>query len=191
MLLMGTLQRIRVTWTNFPGAPGYSNFFCNDADPNVLAPSIRLFFEAIKGLLPQNTTIQYPSASDTVTTETGQIVGTVPVSALTATVSSAVGAFSGSSGGVVHWLTSGFSAGRRVRGRTFLVPLTNGAYDTNGSLSTAALGTLTTAASGLVTAGSPTFVVWARPTSFRAGSAHTVTASSVPDLSAVLRSRRV
>ena len=103
---------------------------------------------------------------------------------------------------MTHLLTAGFVAGRRVRGRWFIVPLIATGYDTAGSLSTAAQTTLDTAATALVTAFAGDMVVWARPfpgrdaspgvpaVPARSGSVHPIIDVTVPDLAVSLRSRR-
>ena len=182
------VDRIQVSWQNWPGAPGVSTFY-GDATLGML-DGISSFFDAIKGLLPLNLTITVPSTGDDVDPQTGEVVGswsqapTTPVR-----TGSNVAVYAGSTGAVVHWRTGGVVGGRRVRGRTFLVPLV-GAYDSGGSLSSGAISTLQTAANGLVSTAGSAFSVWHRPTQFVAGSTHQVTSASVPDLAVVLRSRR-
>ena len=185
-----SIQRSRVVWSNFPGAPGYSNFYWNEAVPSAEVASLKSFFEAIKTLIAGGAVLTYPSSVDVIDETTGNITSSTPITQQTPTTATGSGAFSGASGAVVHWITDGFVGGRRVRGRTFLVPLTGGSFDTNGSILTSALTTLQTAASALVTATTPAMSVWRRPTAFTAGSVHTVSSAVVPDLAAVLRSRR-
>jgi len=64
------------------------------------------------------------------------------------------------------------------------------AFEANGTIAAAALTTIQTAAAGLVTSAAGSLRVWSRPTDFRLGSNHQVVSSRVPDLAAVLRSRR-
>jgi hypothetical protein len=186
-----TIHRLRVTWNNFPGAPGYSNFYTRDADIQSLATAVRAMFEANKGLFPSGMTWTYPSVMDAIDELTGTITGSDPITPPAGNASTGSGVYAGSAGAVVNWLTDTFVNGRRVRGRTFLVPLAGAQFDTNGSLATSAVSTLQTSAAGLVTAQSGKMCVWHRPTTFAAGSAPFVTGSNVPDLAAVLRSRRV
>ena len=82
------------------------------------------------------------------------------------------------------------AGGRRIQGRTFLVPLVASAFDSTGTISTAALATLQTAANGLVAYDTIDPVVWKRPTPFTVGSFATITEARIPDMAAVLRSRR-
>jgi len=185
-----TIERQRVLWTNFPGAPGYTNFY-SSGTMSTIAPAIRSFFEAIKALLPTSVTLVYPNTVDQINEATGAITGSYAYTpALANTTGTTAGIFSGATGAVVNWNTDTFINSRRVRGRSFLVPLSGSAFDTNGSLDDTKRGTIQTAAAALVTAGSGAFVVWHRPTQFTSGSAAAMTSAFVPDLAAVLRSRR-
>jgi hypothetical protein len=96
-------------------------------------------------------------------------------------------------GAVITWRTGGIRNNRRVRGRTFLVPLYNTVFAADGSLASTTITTLGTAAAALSSSsGSPDLGVWARPTAPGAsdGEWHVVTSHSIPDMGAVLRSRR-
>ena len=134
-------------------------------------------------------TIQTSGTCDLVNEATGAITGAAATANPAVVTGQHNGVYAGSTGAVVRWQTAGYVSGRRVQGKTFLVPLVQ-AFDTQGSIATTALTTLTNAANGLVTAGSGDFVVWHRPTAFASGSSHPVTGALVPDLAAVLRSRR-
>jgi hypothetical protein len=91
---------------------------------------------------------------------------------------------------VITWLTGLVHQGRRVRGRTFLVPTANQFFDTNGTLAAAFLTNLRTAAAAYIaTAVNP--AIWARPDPGTTnGAAFAVAAASVADKVAVLTSRR-
>jgi len=153
--------------------------------------AIRAFFQSFVSQLPSNLTIQVPSTGDVVSETTGAITGSWSVGSTPVVVTgSNVGAYAGNAGAVVHWLSGGVVAGRRVRGRTFLVPLAGTAYDSAGSISSTFLTTLQTAAATYVTAQAGVAVVWARPAPGRTGSLHSIVSSRVPDLAVTLRSRR-
>jgi hypothetical protein len=188
---MASLFKITALWQNWPGAPGYTNFYVLEAGPITTATDgIRAFFDAIKGVIPSGITITVQPSGDQINDTNGNITGAWSVDPAPAVVTgSAAGTYAGNAGGVVSWRTNGVVANRRVRGRSFLVPLASTVYDTNG-LTSAAIATLQGAASGLVTAVSPNLAVWSRPTQLRSGSSHPVTSATVPDLSASLRSRR-
>jgi len=149
------------------------------------------FFNSIVALLPSGLTISVPSSGDLVEDQNGKLSGTWSVGATPPVVTgSGLGAYAGNAGAVVHWLTAGVANSRRVRGRTFLVPLLPGAYDSTGSLATTTITTLTNAANGLVAGAGGNFLVWHRNTPFAQGASFPVTSVRVPDLAVSLRSRR-
>ena len=184
-----TILRIRSTWQNWPGAPGITDFYTNDLTVATYVPVVRSFWDAIKALLPNGISIQVSGAADEINEVNGQLVGSQSTTTPAAVLGTAAGAYAGASGAVVNWNTSGVISGKRVRGKTFLVPLV-GVNDTSGSLTTGTITSLQTAAAGLITGFGGTLVVFARPREFTGGQAHVVTSASVPDLAAVLRSRR-
>lgn len=152
--------------------------------------AIRTFFNALITFLPSGLTVQVPSSGDVISETDGTITGTWSVASTPAVVTgSAVASYAGNAGGVIHWLTAGVVVGRRVRGRTFIVPMVS-AFDTSGSLSSGALTALSNAAAAYVTGQAGVAVVWSRPAPGRSGSLHSITSSRVPDLAVSLRSRR-
>lgn len=188
---MANLFKITALWQNWPGAPGYTNIYVLEAGPITNATNgLRAFFQAISALLPLNMSVTVQPSGDQINDANGNITGAWSVDpAPTPVVGSGSATFAGNAGAVVSWRTNGVVGNRRVRGRTFLVPMSPGIFDTNG-LTPGAISTIQGAAAGLITACDDNLAVWSRPTSLRAGSSHVVTAATVPDLSASLRSRR-
>ena len=200
-------SRVNCAWQNFPGAPGVSVFWLENAT-QARVDAIRTFFNSIAGLIPTGTTITVPGSGDVLNDSDGKISSTWSVTTPPAVVTgTGAGAYAGQTGMVVHWLTAGVINGRRLRGRTFIVPTVNTTFETNGSPTSAAINTLNTAANTLVGALGLDFVVWSRPVKAhtkydpesgaptnvpaRAGSTANVTGVRVPDLAITLRSRRV
>jgi hypothetical protein len=149
------------------------------------------FLNALVGYIPAGLQITVQATGDIIMDTDGSLAGTWGEAPVAVVQGSSAGNYTGASGAVVHWLSSGVVRGRRVRGRTFLVPLGPNAYDVGSGLTTAAITAIKNAADGLVTAGGGGFVAWSRPAGFSAGSSHAVTGTRVPDLAAVLRSRRM
>lgn len=199
MVLVANIARLSVAWQNWPGAPGVTQLYFDPTtsmQPQVDA--VRAFFFSIQGLLPTGLTINVPASGDLLEATTGQISGTWSTATTPLTVTGAgTGNYAGNAGAVVHWLTTTVVDGRRLRGRTFIVPLVAIAYDTAGSLAATANTTLTNAAATLVTSSAGSMQVWHRPAkatptkAAHAGSTAVVTSSRVPDLAVSLRSRRV
>lgn len=194
--------RVNASWQNWPGAPGVTTFFQDPAvgQPNPIA--IRSFFNSIAQFLPTGLTINVASSGDLINEVNGTLEGTwSSAPAPTVVTGAGTGAYAGNAGAVVHWLSSTVVKTRRLRGRSFLVPLTNTAYDASGSLSTGALSIITPAAQALVDTLAGHLVVWHRPVKAKPthvppivaapGSKAPVTGVRVPDLAVSLRSRRV
>lgn len=198
MLIMPTLNRAKVTWTNFTGGPGLSTFYFGSSVVDMTA--LRTFFSAIAGNIPSAVTINVPSGGDQISDVTGQITGiwSGPAQA-PLNMTGGVGNYSGTSGLVVDWLSSAVVNGRRPIGKTFIVPTNQTAYDTNGSIATAVISSVTTAAMALLAAYAGELKVFSRPFTppagstkpARIGSSSTAVAARVPDLAVVLRSRRI
>jgi hypothetical protein len=190
------ITRLTAQWGGFRGAPGYSNFFFDGAlstegAVEAAAVAVRGFFQAINGELPTGSTISIVATADILDEASGQITSVIDFAAPSTVTGSGGGPYSAASGAVVNWNTQDYVNGRRVRGRTFLVPLAGAAYDSQGDLASDTLTVLRLAADNLVgaTLDAP-LAVWHRPVGGAGGSSHVINSASVPDLGAVLRSRR-
>lgn len=154
---------------------------------------VRSFWQALDGLYPQQVSVQVESEVELIEHTNGKLVDVFSVPSVAPVPGFAVANFSAPVGAVINWRTGTIRNGRRLRGKTFVVPLANTAFDTTGTLSDAARSTLSVAAAALAaTTGSPDLFVYGRPTT-KGGSdgvLGVVTSSSVPDMAAVLRSRR-
>lgn len=187
--------------TNFPGSPGYTNlYYANPVADNLPLAAIETFFTTIKAYFPTGSVTQVPNQGDYIEDTTGQITGQWAQSGPLPIGNTGTGVYSGASGALVHWHTDGIVDGRRVRGRTFLVPLVSGVYDAGGTIASNVLSAIQAAANNLVAAEGADLAVWSRPReadpeatppkAARLGSSWNVTAAAVPDLAAVMRSRR-
>jgi hypothetical protein len=200
---MTDLMRVTARWDGFSGGPGYSNFFFVDtaqagqidnADAAGVSNLVSFFLEGIKSLLPPLVKVTIQSDVAVVNSNDGKMVNIVTNGGFGATTGTAAsGPYSAASGAVVTWNTAGVRRGRRVRGRTFLVPLANSANEADGTLAAGSITTLTTAATNLMTpASARQLAVFARPTTKGGtdGNWFPVSSVRVPDRVAVLRSRR-
>lgn len=189
---MSSISRVTASWQNWPGAPGITQFYYQGAGPTqAFVDGVRTFFFTLSTFLPTGLTVQVNGSGDVFNDNTGAITDVWSVATTPSVVTGGgAGNYAGNAGAVINWLTEVVHGRRRLRGRTFIVPLVSTAYDVQGSLSSGALAGLNTAANGLITAGAGLFVVWAKPkpaTGFAVGH---VTSARVPDLAATLRSRR-
>ena len=93
-------------------------------------------------------------------------------------------------GARVEWITGVVFNGRRVRGRTFLVPLAKSRFEGPGMLTSGCVSVLQAAASALVSA--TDLRIWSRPSGAPGalGGSALVSAAVVPDQVSWLRSRR-
>lgn len=198
--------RITARWTGFPGAPGYSNFHFStnagffdggllgdeaEAAAQSAANRVRNAFIGINSLTPSAVSIKFEAEAPVIDSDSGEILGAIPISLEDLTPSGNSDGFSGATGAVVNWRTNDYRFGRRIRGRTFIVPLAGTQYESDGTLNSSALSTLRGFGSDIVSGGDdPQFGVWSRPRNGAGGVFASVVSSSVPDLAAVLRSRR-
>jgi hypothetical protein len=182
------MNRVRVLWQNWPGAPGYTNHYVGS---NVLAQTaIRAFYDGVKAYLPTGLTVQVPSSGDQVNEATGDITGVWTGAAQAVVSGGGAAAYAGATGACVNWRTGNIINGRRPMGRTYLVPLVSTAFETNGTLGSTAVTTIQNVATQLITDLAGELKIWHRPSTLGPGSNVTVITAQVPDMAAVLRTRR-
>lgn len=190
------ISRITAVWSGFRGAPGYSNFFFggevdDSSTAGDLARKVRGFFADLASALPASVNINLDGQVTIIDEANGQITGVVDFTAPGTVTGTGGGDYSAASGAVVNWNTNGYRNGRRIRGRTFLVPLASAAYDSQGDIGSQALEDIRDAANQLSNGSTVLpMVVWSRPVGGAGGSAEPVAGYNVPDLGAILRSRR-
>lgn len=182
---MAEVNQYRCQWDGLRGMPGVSTFYSSGLDPTALQAKLVTFFTAIKQYIPNGMTITVPNSGSIVNVETGQNTGLWSAGTPTIIAGTHAGAYAAPSGFVVNWNTSVFRSGRRVRGKTFIVPAGIAIYDTDGSMGTTQLTPIRAAAAN-VPGGTTPLVVYSRKTA----SVATCTTADVPDKVVVLRSRR-
>lgn len=200
---MANLLKVTAQWSGFMGSPGYSNFFFKDPEPDAswdagataCADKVNTFFNEIKGLFPPNVAWKINSDVPLINEANGEMVDIANAGArATLQATGPLQAYSAASGAVITWRTGGVRNGRRVRGRTFLVPAGYITLQTDGTIEPGSLLGFQNAANGLLAPhiNGQKLHVWARPTAPGAedGIAHPVLSASVPDKVAVLKSRR-
>lgn len=164
-----------------------------DADDTVVR--MRAFVDAWKANLPNVVKIDVMPEVEEINEGTGIMIGVWPVTPglqFSGGAASTSG-WSAPSGAVISWTTPGIRNGRRIRGRTFIVPLSNECYDIDGTMKATELTRLNTGAAALRGGSTATqFAIYARPTAPGAsdGIAYPALAHKVPDMVAILRSRR-
>lgn len=196
---MAALNRVRVAWSNWPGAPGVSTFYLDSGTTN-LAP-LKTFFDVVRTLTPNALTTDVPNTGDVIDTGTGHITGNWTGSGGGTSVSGVTASgYSGASGALIRWNTGAILNGRRLIGRTYLVPLAGLTQATDGSLQTTTQASLVAAGQALITAYAGALRVYGPPRDAgtlspsdpgKAAIDGAVTSCQVPDIAAVMRSRRV
>lgn len=194
---MPLMWRVVASWTGGQIGQGYTNLFFTEGvgTAQQAIDASRAFLRDAYGAstlgLPLGITITFQAGVDVMEPDNGMLLYTTPVTAPSPILGSGTGNYSAPSGACVTWTTSGVVAGHRVYGRTFLVPMSDGWMDTNGTLGATAVTNISAAAPALISA-APEFCIWHRPPSAAAGggSTHPVLAFRLQDKVAVLTSRR-
>lgn len=182
---MAEINEYRVVISGLKGMPGVNTFYSQGLDPLALQARLQSFYTAIKGLVPSATAWTIPTSGRIIDLSTGLGKGIWSGGVPTVVGGSTGGAYPAPVGATVRWNTSVFNGGRRVIGKTFIVPLTNACFDVDGTLTNSTVSTLKAAADA-VPGGTSGLVVYSR----KNGTASVVTTAEVPDRAMVLRSRR-
>jgi hypothetical protein len=198
---MPEILRVKVNWTGFVGAPGYTNLYFSEfvttgytqamADGAVAKAST--FMTNIKAFLPSVVTVGVDPTVEIIQADTGNLVGFFSTTPPAPAPGAIVGPYSAASGACFSWGTNGVRNGRRVRGRTFIVPIAGSFYDNAGTINDTNLTALRQHGTTLLATGGVTdFGVWSRPSSKGAtdGAWFAAETSTVKDKVAILRSRR-
>lgn len=193
-------MRVTARWTGFLGAPGYSNFYFGTAflDGGLLgdvaadaADNVSQAVNQLDGILPDGVNIDVESEVAIIDSDSGEVQGFEEVGEVPGASGRGDPAFAGPVGAVVNWRTNDVRFGRRIRGRTFIVPLHIEAYEGDGTLTTVTRSALDNFAGAIrQSAIGAEFGVWSRPRDGSGGVFATAVGHRVPDLAAVLRSRR-
>jgi len=196
-----TVARLRVSMSGsaLVGA-GLLTFYTRNITPGGFPGSVKTFLTSCASAIPTGVTFDVPSSGDTINETTGELVGAWTGTGGGTVTGTATGTFTLGSGARIEWLTSIPFDGYHPRGRTFLVPLTNLAFDASGRLGAASVTQFKNAADALVTAAGGDLVVWTRPrkaytgprgpVAARAGTIVPITSTLVPTTPTALRSRR-
>jgi len=152
--------------------------------------AVKAAFAAAAANFPLSLAITVPNSGDSIDDATGELTGVWTASGGGTVTGTGTDVCAAGVGACIGWQTGGIINGRKLRGRTFLVPLHNATYDQSGTLSNATLASLGTLANSLQAAGP--LAVWHRPTSATAtdGNSYGVVSNRVRDKVAYLSSRR-
>jgi hypothetical protein len=142
----------RAVWQVTGGGTGYSVFHVREAvTPSIataaqgFADDLRAGLNSLGGDLPNDVTISFESEAREIDVSTGTLIGVHGVTAPANVVGIQTGVYSAPSGAKVDLNTEAIVAGRRLKGRTFIVPLASTSYSDSGQVVTGARGRLVTA----------------------------------------------
>jgi len=191
----------RAVWSVTGGGTGYSVFHVREptgvnieASAEAFADDLRAGLVTLGGDLPNDVTINFESEAREIDVSTGELLGVHAVSPPVAVTGVQTGVYAAPSGAKVDLITGAVVAGRRLKGRTFIVPLSATSYSDSGRIATSAVGRLNTAFEMFRDAVSAySLAVWSRPKTgegARPGFLADVISVSASTKAAVLRSRR-
>lgn len=172
---MPNIDRIRISLEGFNGGPGVATFYSLDG-PSLLT-ALHDLWVAVAPSMPDDVSIVFPATGDRIDAAKGTLMGGWTGPQLDPIQGSNTNAYAAPAGALLQWGTQEVRDGSRVKGRTFLVPLSAGGYDTQGKLLLATLSNLQTAAQNMALNGQPYFCIWHRPF---AGKPATLTAPARP-----------
>lgn len=165
-----------IRWTGGRIGAGASVFHMRGTDsPSAAfaaANACRGFFDAIKAHLPLGVTLT-PDAEFKNLTAEGVLTSVVPLTAPATVTGTGSGAWANGQGCMIRWNTPAVVSGRRLLGRTYVVPLLGSAF-TGGNMNPTIQANIGSAASTLISSlasnGTP-LQVWSK--------AHSVTADVI------------
>lgn len=184
-------SQYRAIWSTPGGGTGYTVLHfqdvANNTDAQDLANMVRVFFDSIKGVLPDDVTVTFDS--EVLVLDLAGTLQTVWAVTPPASVSGINASTYNRAAGIrIDWSTGHIVAGRRLTGRTYLVPTGSSVFDAVGLVTSGNVTAVQTAAAALISSSSSNapLVVWSR-THAVAWAADT---ASVPTKGAILRGRR-
>lgn len=185
------LCRMRVTLSGSAVVGASVLTLYSNATGSGLPAATKTWLDASKANFPSSLVFTIPNGGDLINEATGALTGSWSDGGGGTVTGTGVGGFAIGVGARVKWTTSGITAGRRVRGTTFLVPLMGGSFETDGRLRAATITSLDTPLQAFLTGMAGHLTIWSRPVPGRAGTHHDVTAAVIPNNPSTLRSRRV
>jgi hypothetical protein len=188
----------RVNWVGGITGPGVTVFHGRDTALGTigqaaqeLADRAATFLGAVAaGNLPDDITLDFAAEVVELNTSTGVLVAVHPVNDAGSVNGGVAGSYARPSGARVEWGTGAIVMGRRLRGRTFLVPVVSLAYADGGNLVPAVRASIEGLAQDYIDepfgieAVAPT--IWSRTHGIEAD----IVTASVPSEVAILSSRR-
>jgi len=194
---MATIVEVQFETIGFPGAPGFTTMYFEGAsqeERDAATDHVTQFMTVAKTAFPTNWAYQIKPECRVLEDTTGALLDIHTTSASNDDqvlgLSAGTSFGPGPSGACMSWRTATTNWSRRVRGRTFFVPLAAAMYDANGTLNGGLITALNGAAVTLIAHTEGRFGIWSRPRAGAGGKFALATTGAVKDQAAILRSRR-
>jgi hypothetical protein len=200
---MPNVQRLKLTWTGWTGAPGRTTMHFSDAvaAQSVVDITMNFLVDVLSSnatamdRIPLGVQISADSVVDLVDAATGDITGQVGITPGPNITGTGGQNWVGVAGACVTWLSGAFINGHRIVGRNFLVPLAMVCYGTDGTLDNTFRSELAAAAATYITNVASLVVLRrAKPAANGkpavVGESHPATAARVTDQASYLSTRR-
>lgn len=191
------ILRVKVRWTGFSGAPGYNVFHFGQWDVPDLShaqgavDALSTFYTSLRLYHPAAVKWDIDPAVEVLHSPNGELISYLQAAQPATISATGTGNWSSPTGYCINWLTDTVRRGRRVRGKSFMVPMSASAMSVDGTLDSSALTAINAAANGLAAGAGPALIVYGRPTPDTSdGVVADVMGIRVADKAAVLRSRR-
>lgn len=182
------IDRVTIEMTGGPGGNGIVTFYALDGA--AAQPAVKDLASNWSGVLPNDIILNVPNSGDRINEETGELVGSWTGGTVGGFTGTDAGKWTAGVGMYITWRTSGVVAGRRVLGRTFIVPMGSGVFDVNGLPLATIVDAVGSWATDMINEVPGNFVIWSRPNGTRLGSDHVITSLNVPTTGTSLRTRR-
>lgn len=188
---------VRTTWSGGTGGEGLTQFALDGAlaGSDAAMAAVRAFWDSVKAAIPSDISLQVEPTVENYDASTGTLIGEYTTSTVPAVV---VGTntfnYASPLGVRLDWLTGTIRNGRRVRGRTYLVPVGAGNFGDDGQVMDSTVTFMQDAGVGLMNdldlAGTP-LQVWSRPSDkWPLGAIAPVNGVRCPKKPAILSGRR-
>lgn len=192
---------IQAALTGWNGAPGTNTFVVSRGGPELgwedllaqAASELSTVYEALRVYTPDGWTATFTGVARIYDEVTGdlQAVGAYAVpDPVESPATPEMGKNSRATQAVVQYRTTDINAGRLIRGRSFLGPITPSAFAEDGTIVGGLRTSVEAAYGGLLSGLGPRLAVWSRPAPGRPGAYGDVKDVEVSALPGVLRSRR-
>lgn len=179
--------------------PSVTTFYFDSATSGFTA-HVTSFFTSLINDFPGGLSFSIPNTGDLIQDTDGAITGSYTDGTASTVTSSSAGLYVLGTGARIRWGTAGIVGRRRSTGSTFLVPLIENVYGTDGLVTPTVAGQIKVVSDALISALPGALLIWSRPVkanathvppiAARVGSSHAVLSSSVPRDVSWLRTRR-